>query len=271
MRRRPEETPRLGGGEAGEPRRFEIGRAAVGGLDQALDLVGTHRRQSEAQMDRGEQPRLDRLVGVADHRLERRDHVADHIFRRVVQQDRKPRPPVEARRARARDGLDQQRVLRDREDMRAAVWPFQRATRASPCAMSSISMSSGEGSSRSSRRPDSMRCQARGAALRTCRLGSRAVFAGIAVYFAASFGQAVVTVAVDQMVVDHAGRLHEGVDDRRPDELESAADDSFDIARESGVSAGTCLMLRKRFTFGSPSTKSHSSAEKPGPFSITSR
>ena len=42
------------------------------------------------------------------------------------------------------------------------VWPFQRATRARPWAMSSISMSSGEGSSRSSRRPDSMRCQARG-------------------------------------------------------------------------------------------------------------
>src|SRR5579863_5337277 len=42
------------------------------------------------------------------------------------------------------------------------VCPFQRATRASPCAMSSISMSSGEGSSKSSRRPDSIRCQARG-------------------------------------------------------------------------------------------------------------
>src|SRR5665213_2662998 len=45
------------------------------------------------------------------------------------------------------------------------VWPFQRATRAKPCAMSSISTSSGEGSSRSSRRPDSMRCQARGNSL----------------------------------------------------------------------------------------------------------
>src|SRR5690606_17670769 len=42
------------------------------------------------------------------------------------------------------------------------VWPFQRATRARPWAMSSISMSNGEGSSRSRRRPDNMRCQARG-------------------------------------------------------------------------------------------------------------
>src|SRR5271156_3676386 len=45
------------------------------------------------------------------------------------------------------------------------VWPFQRATRASPCAISSISTSSADGSRRSRRRPDSMRCQARGEAL----------------------------------------------------------------------------------------------------------
>src|SRR5208282_1634344 len=31
-----------------------------------------------------------------------------------------------------------------------------------------------------------------------------------------------VAAAVDEMVVDHAGRLHEGVDDRRPDEIAAA-------------------------------------------------
>jgi hypothetical protein len=41
------------------------------------------------------------------------------------------------------------------------VCPFQRATRARPWAISAISISSGEGSSRSSRRPDSIRCQTR--------------------------------------------------------------------------------------------------------------
>lgn len=41
------------------------------------------------------------------------------------------------------------------------VWPFQRLTRASPWAISRISTSIGEGSSRSSRRPLSMRCHAR--------------------------------------------------------------------------------------------------------------
>ena len=35
--------------------------------------------------------------------------------------------------------------------------------------------------------------------------------------------QMFVTIAVDQMVVDHPGRLHEGVNDRRPDEFEAAA------------------------------------------------
>ncbi len=59
-----------------------------------------------------------RLVGIADHRLERRDHVADHIFRRVVQKDREPQPVVD-RALLARQRIDQQRVLRDRKDMRA--------------------------------------------------------------------------------------------------------------------------------------------------------
>ena len=69
-------------------------------------------------MDGGEEPRLDRLVGVADHRLERRDHVADHVFRRVVQQHAEPAGTIEAR-ALARDDLDQQRMLGDGEDVRA--------------------------------------------------------------------------------------------------------------------------------------------------------
>ena len=41
------------------------------------------------------------------------------------------------------------------------VWPFHRATRARPWAMSEISMSKGDGSIRSRRRPESMRCQTR--------------------------------------------------------------------------------------------------------------
>src|SRR5436190_23721095 len=94
--------------------------------------------------------------------------------------------------------------------------------------MSAISTSSGEGLSRSSLRPDSMRCQARSpvaAFLRPTMSGdvlglldivwlSRALLA--------VSGQSGVAMARHQMIVDHADRLHEGIHDRRPDELETA-------------------------------------------------
>src|SRR5262249_46003517 len=98
------------------------------------------------------------------------------------------------------------------------VCPFQRATLASPWAMSSISTSSGDGSSRSSLRPESMRCHARGAsplsalALRAC--GSFMAMAEL--------GALRMPMARHEMIVDHAGRLHERVDDGRSHELEAA-------------------------------------------------
>src|SRR5580704_558184 len=98
------------------------------------------------------------------------------------------------------------------------VWPFQRATRANPCAISSISTSSGDGSSRSSRRPDSMRCQARGASL--AREG--AVPGSLRVGLFGNLLHGLVAVAGDNMVVDHADGLHEGIDDGRTAELEAA-------------------------------------------------
>ena len=103
-----------------KPRRLEIGGAPVGLLDLPRDLFCGHRRQSEADMARRQQPFFDRLVVAAEHRFERRDHVADDIFRRVVQQGREPHRCIEPRRLFAHHGFDQQRVLRDREDMRAA-------------------------------------------------------------------------------------------------------------------------------------------------------
>ena len=73
--------------EAGELRRLEIGGFPVGRLDR----LGERRAPSPAGRPKrmkiaAEQPLLHRLVVAADRRLERRDHVADHIFRRVVQQ-----------------------------------------------------------------------------------------------------------------------------------------------------------------------------------------
>jgi hypothetical protein len=73
--------------------------------------------------------------------------------------------------------------------------------------MSSISISRGEGSSRSSRRPDNIRCHARGA---------DGLVPGVLpderarIYSTTPFRA---PPAIDEVVVDHADRLHEGVDD----------------------------------------------------------
>src|SRR6185312_12428638 len=83
------------------------------------------------------------------------------------------------------------------------VCPFQRATRARPWAMSSISTSSGEGP-----------CSFVLGELDAIRM----------------------TETRRQMVVDHADRLHEGVDDGRADEFESAAGQLFrHLARDIGL------------------------------------
>src|SRR6516225_9442049 len=115
------------------------------------------------------------------------------------------------------------------------VWPFQRATRAKPWAMSSISMSSGEGSSRSNRRPESMRCQARWAPTARrprfavgppapCGMPRRParLRGNDGDILAAKFLHRRVAMTADEMIVDHADRLHEGIDDRRPTKLETA-------------------------------------------------
>lgn len=78
-------------------------------------------------------------------------------------------------------------------------------------------------------------------------------------------------MAVDEMVVDHAGRLHEGIDDGRADELEAARGQLLEICTDSGVEAGTLAVVLKLLTLGLPPMKSHSSFEKPGPFSMMSR
>src|ERR1700689_1165565 len=100
------------------------------------------------------------------------------------------------------------------------VCPFQRATRASPCAMSSISMSSADGSGRSSRRPDSIRCQARSGTLRATGLARAPNLSATAAE--PEPGASLVPMARDQMIVDHAGGLHESVDDGRAAEFEAA-------------------------------------------------
>src|SRR6266851_2473367 len=64
--RRSEEPARLARGKSGEPRRLEIGGAAIGGLDQGGELGRQDHGQAEAQVNGGKEARLDYLVDVAD-------------------------------------------------------------------------------------------------------------------------------------------------------------------------------------------------------------
>src|SRR5262249_44755949 len=71
FRRRSKKFACFGFGEARKSGCFEIGRAAVRGFDERLQRFRQFCRQSEAQMNGGEQPLLHGLVTVADHCLER--------------------------------------------------------------------------------------------------------------------------------------------------------------------------------------------------------
>src|SRR2546423_7833277 len=116
----PEKAPRLGGLEPGKARRLEVGGGSVRGLDQPLQVAGQLGRQAEANPDSHVKPSLHGPLGIADHRLERRDHVADDVFGAIVEQHGKAKWAIEIGLALPCDALDQQRVLRDRKDMRAA-------------------------------------------------------------------------------------------------------------------------------------------------------
>src|SRR5690349_15788684 len=106
------------------------------------------------------------------------------------------------------------------------VWPFQRATRARPWAMSSMAMSAGLGSRRSRRRPESMRCHARLGASE----GSATFLSGPAFFIvlrsklhrcSLQLSARAVAVAAHDVVVDHADRLHEGIHRRRAHEAKA--------------------------------------------------
>src|SRR5258708_32288272 len=72
-------------------------------------------------MNRLEQAVFDGLVGAADHNLERRDHVADHVFGPIMEQQRKPKSVIASAIASAAatpcDLLRQPGMLRHREDV----------------------------------------------------------------------------------------------------------------------------------------------------------
>ena len=97
----------------------------------------------------------------------------------------------------------------------------------------------------SSRRPESMRCQARGGFFRP--LMARPDVTPDRLRASGNH----------QMVVDHADSLHEGVDDGRAAEFKAALFEVLATAFPKAASAaGTSSIARKAFTIGRPSTKS---------------
>ncbi len=125
-----------------------------------LTVAGSSGRQAEAAMHRRLQPRLDALVVAAEHALEGRDHVADDVFRGVVQE--RGQSPARVGFPGADDLLDDQRVLRHRERMVAGGLAVPAGDAREPVRdVLDLDIERG-GSRRSSRRPDSIRCQTRG-------------------------------------------------------------------------------------------------------------
>ena len=97
--------------EARELGGLEEGAGAVRLLDQLLDELRRPGRQAEAHVDGVLQPLLEQFVVVAQRRLERADHVADHILRGVVQQGRQPPSRFDVGLDVGDDLLDHHRVL----------------------------------------------------------------------------------------------------------------------------------------------------------------
>jgi hypothetical protein len=102
-------------GEAGEQCRLVVGGDAVGLLDGGCDLARQVTRQTEAYVYRFQEPVLEGLVVEADGGLEGADEVADHVLRRIVQQSCELPALFPLRIERARNLLDEHRVLGDGE------------------------------------------------------------------------------------------------------------------------------------------------------------
>ena len=174
---------------------------------------------------------------------------------------------VEPRLRCARDRLDQQRVLRDREDMRAHGLAVPARDAGEP--VRDVLDLDVERRGIEQVEPAARQHALPGAADGSC--ADRRGFVGVRVSAVASPSVAarLVAVALHQMVVDHADRLHEGIDDGRADELEAARRQAPSTSPATARSRpAPAWWSRNLLTFGLPSRKSHSSAEKPGPFSM---
>jgi hypothetical protein len=121
--RAAKKTSGLGRPEPGQLGRFMIGRDVVGQLDQGGCFRRQMRRQTEADMDCGEQSVLEIFVVDSDRRFEGAYQIADHVFGSIVQQGCKADWRTQTWAQIRDEPFDQQTVLRDRERMCTAGLP----------------------------------------------------------------------------------------------------------------------------------------------------
>ena len=113
------ELVRLTLGETGEACCLDPCGGAVSRFDGFDQTVGKNRSETEPDVNCREKTVLDLFVIGPDHRFEGRDHVANDVFRRIMQEGREEIGIVEAGIRSAGAGFDQQGMLGDGKDRRA--------------------------------------------------------------------------------------------------------------------------------------------------------
>src|SRR5947209_5732406 len=195
--------------EAGEARRLKEGGGAVGAFGKFCQGRRSRGFERETQEHGGENALLHRFVGHAYDGFEWRNHIADHIFRRVVQEDKEACLTRQLGIEVQRDRIDEQRVLSNRENIRATGLTV-------PASDTGEDVRDILDLDVERRWIEKIEAAPRQHALPGARR-ARDRHSGFSLPIADAMPP-----AIDEMIVDHADRLHEGVDDCRSAEFEAA-------------------------------------------------
>lgn len=105
----------LGFAETGELHGFEVSGGFISPLDASLDFFGQIAGQAKAVMDSDHQPVLNDFIVLGQNNLERRDHIANDVFRGIMQQAGQSPFTVDAGVHLAEQPFHQNRVLGNAE------------------------------------------------------------------------------------------------------------------------------------------------------------
>jgi len=114
----PRKTAALRRDQTRELRGLVECRDEIGALDQRQRFLGQLGRDAEADVYGSQKSQLEVLVIDADSRLEGRNEVADHIFRGVVEERRKPQGLREPGLQRPHQLFDEEAMLGDGKGVR---------------------------------------------------------------------------------------------------------------------------------------------------------